>query len=93
MVGKKTQNIQVWSSLNPVTDKKLNQWAARLGMSKSMLVNLCVQAGIDQVVRVFAPEEALADKKIASIIKELMKSGDLSLPAGVKVPAKRPTTK
>lgn len=80
-------NVHVWAGVSKQTDLQLTRWATRLGMSKSMLINLCVQAGLGQVVRAVAPEEAFDPKQWAAIFKEMGKS--VKAPRGARVPAKR----
>jgi hypothetical protein len=48
--------------------ERLDGYALRFGLTKSMLVTISVQAGLDAIVRALAPEDALTTEKWAEIL-------------------------
>lgn len=56
-------------------DEKLTSWAARLGVSKSQFGNMCLQAGMNSLIRAVAPEEAVAPELLVKIFQEAQRQG------------------
>lgn len=65
-------------------DKKVTSWAGRLGITKSQLGNICMQAGLSAVVKAIAPEEAFSPELLASIIKAAEDKGVVVQMEGLK---------
>lgn len=77
----KTQKIpkaRIWGSIPKDVGDSLDYWYVKLGIPKTALVALCVQAGLKAVIRGIAPEEAFTAeqwKKILSV--EEKKEGEI----------------
>jgi hypothetical protein len=44
-------------------------WAGRLGLTRNQLGNICLQAGLKNIIRAVSPEEALTAEQIVSIAR------------------------
>lgn len=78
----KPKKSRVWTFIDSSTDEELEKWAARLGITKSILINLCVKAGMSNIIRTFAPEESLKPEQWAAIAKVAGKGNAVALPRG-----------
>ena len=56
-------------------DEKFSAWADRLGVTKSQFGNMCLQAGINSLIRAVAPEEAFTPEQIVKIMDAAKKQG------------------
>jgi len=54
-------------------DAKFTGWAKRLGVSKSQFGNMCIQAGMNSLIRAVAPEEAFSPEMIVQIMSAAKK--------------------
>lgn len=59
--------IRITRELN----EKLSIWSKRLGVNKSQLANMSIQAGLGQIIRAISPEDALTPEQWAAIIKRV----------------------
>lgn len=50
-------------------NKKLDYWCKRLGMTKTQFSGVCIQAGIESVIRGIAPLESLSDEQLARVLR------------------------
>lgn len=69
-------NVRVTKEFN----KKLDTWAARLGLNKSQLCTMALQAGLNNIVRSISPEEVLTPdvlKMIMDIAKQQEANNDV----------------
>jgi hypothetical protein len=49
--------------------EKFEKWAVRLRMTRSQFGNVCVMAGLGQMIRAVAPEEAISPAMWAKILE------------------------
>jgi hypothetical protein len=76
-------NVRIWSAVSPELNSTLDDWAFRLGMTKSSLINMAIQAGLASVIRAVAPEQVFTPKEWAGFVVEMMKTGKpVTLPDG-----------
>lgn len=73
-MAKQTQP-RIFVTVTPEFEEKFTSWAARLGVSKSQFGNMCLQAGLNSLVRAVAPEEAYSPAVIVRILEEAKKQG------------------
>jgi hypothetical protein len=68
-------------------NKKIDEWYPKVGLTKSQLAGLAIQAGFDAILRAIAPVESVTPEKWAQITLELMKQegSKLNLPDGTIV--------
>ncbi len=65
---------RIWGSVTPETGEKLEFWYKKLGIPKTALVALCVQAGLNYVIRAIEPEQAFTPEQWAKIVREVTKT-------------------
>lgn len=76
-------NKRTYITLGPELEAKLKELSARMGVTKTQLISMCVTAGMGNVMRAFYPEEAITAEKYAQIIAEMIKTGQpITLPDG-----------
>lgn len=75
MATRVRRNVRLWVSVPPEHDAKLEQWAKRLGMTKSTLVSVTSQAGLGSIIRTTFPEEAFTPEQWADVTGALAKKG------------------
>jgi hypothetical protein len=56
--------------------EKFESWAVRLRMTRSQFGNVCVMAGLGQIVRAVAPEEAISPAMWAKILQTVQDEGE-----------------
>lgn len=61
--------------VTPEFEAKFIEWAARLGLTRSQLGNICVQSGLNAVIRAVSPEESLTALQIVEIIQAAKAQG------------------
>lgn len=66
---------RLFITVTPEFDEKFSSWAERLGVSKSQFGNMCLQAGLNSLIRAVAPEEAYSPEVIIRILEEARKQG------------------
>lgn len=66
-------------------DERFSSWAKRLGITKSQFGNMCLQAGMNSLIRAVAPEEAFTPEMLVKIIQEASKQ-NVQLDFGDLVP-------
>lgn len=71
----KEKEYRIYTRVTPELYEKFENWAARLGLTKSQFANICIQAGMGALVRAISPEEAFSPKALLEIIKEAEKQG------------------
>lgn len=69
----KSQTVRISVAITPEFDEKFTVWAKRLGVSKSQFGNMCMQAGLNSLVRAVSPEEAFAPEMIVKIMEAAQK--------------------
>lgn len=79
----KTQNTQrqpkarIWGSVPKAVGDSLDYWYVELGIPKTALVALCVQAGLKAVIRGIAPEQAFTPEQWKNILDVTNKGGEI----------------
>lgn len=62
------KRVRVWSVVSPDLDKKLIDWSERMGVTKSQLINIAIQAGLSAVTKAVSPEDAISPEVLAKIM-------------------------
>jgi hypothetical protein len=65
---KKMNKARIWGSIPQDVGDQLDYWYVKLGIPKTALVALCVQAGLKAVIRGVAPEEAFTPEQWKKIL-------------------------
>jgi hypothetical protein len=60
---------RIWSAVTPELNKKLTDYSNELGVTKSMLINLCVRTGFQALERAINPERVLTKEQWKMIIE------------------------
>jgi len=66
---KNTDKFKVQTFFNMELLELVDQWAEKLGMSRSQLVALSCRAGITHIIAAVSPQDAFTPEKLAEIIK------------------------
>lgn len=74
----KNEQPRLFITVTPEFDERFTGWADRLGVSKSQFGNMCLQAGLNSLIRAVAPEEAFTPDMIVKIM-EAAKKQDIQL--------------
>lgn len=61
---------KVLIAVTPEFEQRFTGWAIRLGLTKSQFGNMCLQAGMNNLIRAVAPEEAFTPEMMVKIIQE-----------------------
>jgi hypothetical protein len=69
----KSQTVRISIAITPDFDDKFKNWAKRLGVSKSQFGNMCMQAGLNSLIRAVSPEEAFSPETIVKVIEAARK--------------------
>jgi hypothetical protein len=69
------RNKRLWVSVPPEHDTDLEEWAKRMGVTKSTLVSMTSQAGLKQLIRMMFPEKAFKPEEWADITEAMVKKG------------------
>ena len=56
-------------------DQNLERWAEKFDLSKTVLINLSIRAGLDAIIRAISPQDALSPEQWADIIAAAMEKG------------------
>lgn len=64
---------RIFVAVTPEFDEHFTGWATRLGVSKSQFGNMCLQAGLNSLIRAVAPEEAFTPEMIVKIMEAAKK--------------------
>lgn len=67
--AKSVYNGRLFINVTPEFDGKFTDWAIRLGISKSQFGNMCLQAGLNSLIRAVSPEEAFNPETIVKILQ------------------------
>jgi len=73
MSEKVKKRINVY--ISPDLDRKIDDYAKKFSVTKSTLVTMSVQAGLDAIIRALAPQDAITPEIMASLISEMDKRG------------------
>lgn len=73
--SKKYTKYRIWGSVPQEVGDKIDYWYVKLGIPKTALVALCVQAGLKAVIRGIAPEEAFTPEQWNKILDIKEKEG------------------
>lgn len=73
---KKMNKARIWGSVPQDVGDQLDFWYVKLGIPKTALVALCVQAGLKAVIRGVAPEEAFTPEQWQKILDVNKKTED-----------------
>jgi hypothetical protein len=65
---RKMNKARIWGSIPQDVGDQLDYWYVKLGIPKTALVALCVQAGLKAVIRGIAPEEAFTPEQWQKIL-------------------------
>jgi len=71
----KEKKIRVWTSVTPELDGKVEFWAEKLGVTKSQLINMCLQAGLKNIITAFSPEDVFTPETWAKLVKAMQVEG------------------
>ena len=69
MADKRKLERKLYVAVTNEFDDRFMAWAKRLGLTKSQLGNICVQAGLNAVIRAVSPEEAFSSEQIVDILE------------------------
>jgi len=69
------REYKLYIRVTPEFYEKFREWAARLGLTLNQFGNICVQAGIGNVIRAVSPEDAFTPELIASIVRAAESQG------------------
>ena len=69
------QNKKLYIVITPEFDAKLSSWCKRLAVSKSQLIAMAAQAGMDNIIRAIAPAESIPVDLMAQLMEALEKRG------------------
>ena len=69
--NKGMKNSRVYVSVSPEMAKTIENLSSRLGVPKTQLTSLAIQAGVGTLIRSFFPEEAMTVDKIAEIVNAM----------------------
>lgn len=72
-MAKKEQQPRIFVTVTPEFDARFTGWATRLGVTKSQFGNMCLQAGLNSLIRAVAPEEAFTPDQIVQIMEAAKK--------------------
>ena len=64
---------KLFVSVTPEFDERFTSWSKRLGVTKSQFGNMCMQAGMNSLIRAVAPEESFTPAQIVQIVAEAKK--------------------
>jgi hypothetical protein len=64
---------RIFSRVTPEFYDKFCGWAAKLGFTKSQFGSLCIQAGMNAIIRAISPEESVTPETMAKIVEALQK--------------------
>lgn len=64
---------KIFIAVTPEFEQRFTGWAIRLGLTKSQFGNMCLQAGLNNLIRAVAPEEAFTPEMLVKIIQEASK--------------------
>lgn len=56
-------------------DQALERWSVKFDISKTVLINLSIRAGLDAIVRAISPQDALSPEQWADIIAAAKNKG------------------
>jgi len=59
-VGEQLDTFKVAGRIPVDVNEKLDKWYKKLGITKSVLISMCIQAGINNVIRAISPEESIS---------------------------------
>ena len=71
----KTDYKRIGSRVPADVKEKIDEWAYKLGLSKSQFINICVQAGLYSVIRTIKPEDAVSPEYMALIVQAMEAQG------------------
>ena len=74
---RKMYKARIWGSIPQDVGDQLDYWYVRLGIPKTALVALCVQAGLKAVIRGIYPEEAFTPEQWQKILDVKVKEGEI----------------
>jgi predicted DNA-binding protein len=66
--------VQFSIRATPEFNEKLNFWAKKIGISKGALVQMCISAGLGNIIRAISPEDAVTPEFMAKIVQEYQKN-------------------
>lgn len=75
MATPKRKIERLWVGVSPQFNAELDHWSMTLGTTKSMLINVCAQAGLKAIIRAIAPEQVFSPDEMASLAVAMEKKG------------------
>jgi hypothetical protein len=73
----KGPKYRIWGSVPLEVGEQIDHWYIKMGIPKTALVSLCVQAGLKAVIRGIYPEEAFTPEQWKNILDVKVKEGDI----------------
>lgn len=67
--------VRIWGTVTPEVGQKIDMWSERLGIPKTYLISMAVQAGLNQIVRSISPEESIPPEILVKIVEAMRESG------------------
>jgi hypothetical protein len=75
--NKKIPKARIWGTVPGEVGDQLDYWYVKLGIPKTALVAMCIQAGLKAIIRGIAPEEAFTPEQWQKILDVRDKGGDI----------------
>jgi hypothetical protein len=76
--NKKLPKARIWGTVPGEVGDSLDYWYVKLGIPKTALVAMCIQAGLKAIIRGIAPEEAFSPEQWQKILDlKSKKEGDI----------------
>jgi len=67
-VGEQLDTFKVSGRVPVDVNEKLDKWYKKLGVTKSVLISMCIQAGINNVIRAISPEESISPETLKNLL-------------------------
>lgn len=61
--------VRITSRIPVDVDEKMKLWCERLGVTKAQFSGMCIQAGIDSVIRGISPIDSLTDDQLKRVLR------------------------
>jgi hypothetical protein len=76
-MASQTRSEQIYARVKPELYEEFSSWADKLGLTLSQFGNLCIQAGMRQIVRSVYPEKALTTEQWAQVFAVMGEKGEI----------------
>lgn len=64
----KQDRFRISVTITDKLNKKLVQWAARMGVTKGQLANICILSGIDTIIRAVSPLDSMTPDQLNKLL-------------------------